>query len=113
MNLDPDMMAVIGIRPLPDGEPLRQKLTPDALRVLAAVDLLPIGHCPKDGWVPLDCPVLADGLLVRCPCCYRPFGSDVVLFMDDQTRRAHGLEVVIEDQDGPEVDGWPLLPLPG
>lgn len=80
--------------------------------MLADRDLLPISFCPKDGWVPVDCPVLSDGLLIRCPCCYRAFAAPDVLFMDDATRRAHGLEVVVDEQEPPESSGWPLMPLP-
>jgi hypothetical protein len=78
-------------------------LTADTLLMMAAVDLLPLGRCPVDGWVPLDCPVLADGLLIRCPCCFRTFAHPTVVFMDDATRRSHGVEVVVEEDPDPVV----------
>jgi hypothetical protein len=81
-------------------------ITVPAMLALAAADLLPVGLCKKDGWVPLDCPVLADGLIMRCPCCFWPFTSADVVFMDDPARRAHGLEVEVSDQDAPYDMGW-------
>lgn len=68
---------------------------PTAARVqaLAAVDLLPIGSCPKDEWMVLDIAMLADGMLIRCPACWHRFRWSEVTFCDDVARRKHGLIV--------------------
>lgn len=88
-------------------------LTAAALDALAASDLLPVAQCLKCDWVPVDCPVLDDGLVMRCPCCFHAFRAEDVLFMDDAARRAHGFEVTIIDQDVADLPEWPVAPLRG
>jgi hypothetical protein len=70
-------------------------LSASRVHALAACDMLPCAECPTDGWMICDCPMLADGLLVRCPGCGHRFAVSDVRFMDDMDRRRHGLEVIL------------------
>jgi hypothetical protein len=66
-------------------------LTAATFSALAAVDLLPVGSCPKHDWMILDVAVLSDGMLIRCPVCWHRFRVTEVTFCDDIARRRHGL----------------------
>lgn len=79
--------------PPPDLGP--QAMSASRVHALAACDMLPCADCPTDGWMVCDCPMLADGLLIRCPACAHRFAIADVRFMDDTDRRRHGLEVVL------------------
>lgn len=79
------------------------ELTAGRVSALAAVDLLPVGCCPKDEWMVLDIAVLSDGMFIRCPACWHRFAVKDVTFCDDVARRRRGL--LVEEYSARNEDG--------